>query len=80
MTKTFEYYTRKPQFSSSGKSFEAAYLPLGPFPESLIRNERVFRGMAAAPKSATMAELRKAQIFRSCPANIDPKLFWPNHS
>jgi hypothetical protein len=80
MKKAFGYYTRKPQFLSSGTSFEAAYLPVGQFPDNLNSNEWVFRGMAAAPKSASVAELKRAQIFRGCPANVDPRLFWPQLS
>jgi hypothetical protein len=75
---TFEYYTRKPEFLSKGKSFKAIYLVPEQAPKGFERSQWNFRGFSRAPRSVTVAELRKGQIYRDCPANIDAHALWPN--
>ena len=74
----FEVYTRKPQFLAKDKSFEAIYLVPERAPEGFARSQWNFRGFARAPRSATVAEVRKGQIYRDCPANFDAHALWPN--
>lgn len=74
----FEYYTRKPEFLSPGKTFEAVYLPPGDKPKGFVRDEWEFRGRASPPKSATVEEVRKGPIYRYTPDGVDPKVLWPN--
>jgi hypothetical protein len=75
---TFEYYTRKPEFLTKDKSFEAIYLLPERAPEGFMRSQWNFKGFARAPRSATIAEVRKGQLYRDCPANIDAHALWPN--
>ena len=74
----FEVYTRKPEFLQKAKSFETMYLVPEHAPDNFVRSQWNFIGFSVAPKSATLKEVKKGQIYRDCPSTVDPHALWPN--